>query len=78
MKAQKLYTIYDKYSNTVVYQYRNHTYDVEYPKATDYCVSEPAVQHKNAQALIDSKIDTVSDNESNPVDIDEIFEILGW
>ena len=57
MKPEKLYTIHNKYSDTVVYTYRGHTYDVEYAKSYNYCVTDAKTQHQNAQARIDEMIE---------------------
>ena len=56
-KAKKLYTIYGKYSNTVVYEYRGRQYDVEYNNSWIYGNgNNPKQQHIDAQAKIDEEI----------------------
>lgn len=58
MKAKKVFTIYGKYSDTVTYEYRGKTYDVEYAKDWTYGNGgNPARQHREAQARIDAEIE---------------------
>lgn len=60
MKAKKLFTTYGRYSNTVTYEYRGKTYDVEYSNDWTYCTSPARVQHQDAQARIDAEIEAAS------------------
>ena len=48
-KAKKLETYYDKWSNTVVYEYRGCKYEVEYSNSYQYCCTPAWYQHKLAQ-----------------------------
>ena len=61
-KAKKISTIYDKYVNSVEYEYRGKTYWVQYPNDRSYCITPPHIQHKQEQAEIDKRIE----NESKP------------
>ena len=45
------------YSTFVEYEYRGHTYEVEYANDWSYCVTPAWVQHKEAQEYIDMMID---------------------
>lgn len=62
-KAVKKDTYYGKYSNTVVYEYRGRTYEVEYATCFTYCVTPAHIQHKDAQA----KIDAIIEKEQNGI-----------
>lgn len=82
-RAKKVETFRDKYSNTVVYEYRGHTYDVEYATCQSYCVTNPKRQHEDAQRKIDELIEQEKNMKENadkmkPIDMDEIFSLLGW
>lgn len=56
-RAKKLFTIYEKYSNTVIYEYRGKKYEVEYNKSWIYGNGDnPKQQHIDAQAKIDEEI----------------------
>jgi len=78
-KAKKIFTMYDKYSNTVTYEYRGHQYDVEYPTCNSYCCTSPKIQHENAQYKIDKMIENEGKNEeTKSFDLDEIWSLLGW
>lgn len=78
-KAKKLETFYGKYSNTVVYEYRGRTYEVEYANGWNYCCTPASVQHRDAQEKIDNALDNRKDEgAANPFDIDEVWNILGW
>ena len=56
-KAKKIEAFYDKYSTTVVYEYRGHRYEVTYSNCWTYCTTPAWVQHRDAQAEIDDMID---------------------
>ncbi len=80
-KANKTETFYEKYSNIVVYEYRGYKYEVEYAKDMSYCVTSPKVQHENKQAEIDRMIEKKNKGnlkDANPIDWDEIYNMLGW
>ena len=78
-KAKKLFTEYGKHSNIVTYEYRGRTYDVEYAKDWMYCATPAHIQHKDKQDQIDAEIEAESKpHNGNPVDWNEIFELLGW
>ena len=82
-RAKKIETFYGKYSNTVVYEYRGHTYDVEYAACTSYCATSPKIQHEDAQHKIDKMIEQDEYMKKHPeefksFDMDEIFNLLGW
>lgn len=46
-----------QYSTFVEYEYRGHTYVVEYANDWTYCVISPKAQHESAQATIDKIIE---------------------
>ena len=80
MKAKYLGKYYGSgYNKNFVYleyEYRGMTYTVYQNRAKG---NEPiAWQHKTEQARIDSILDAPKQTKGKPVDIDEIFEILGW
>lgn len=56
-KAKKIETYYDKWSNTVVYEYRGCNYEVEYSNSYQYCCTPAWYQHKAAQEKIDEALD---------------------
>lgn len=78
MKAKKLHTIYDKYSNHVFYEYKGHKYEVEYPNSFTYCCTSPRVQHENAQSRIDMIIESESksNHDQTLIDWDEIWNMF--
>lgn len=76
-QAKKVFTMYGKYSNTVIYEYRGIKYDVEYAKDLSYCVTSPKVQHQDAQERIDRELDAPK-TKGKPVDLDEIWNMMGW
>ena len=89
MNAKKLHTYYDKYSNTVEYEYRGHIYEVEYSHCESYLVSPAWVQHKNAQEKIDQMLDKpktraeISEISGEPLkpfeeELNEIWKMLDW
>lgn len=51
------FVIYGKYQNIVEYEYRGEKYEVEYANGSNYWVTSPRVQHQNAQAEIDERLD---------------------
>ena len=77
-KAKKLYSIYGKYSDIVVYEYRGREYEVEYAKDNSYCCSSPWVQHRNEQSKIDEVLDNPKPNSGESFDFDEVWKMLGW
>ena len=64
-KPKKLFTMRDKYSSTVTYEYRGCTYEVTYSNCWTYCTTPAWIQHKDAQEKIDKALD-------NPVDEKEL------
>lgn len=78
-KAKKTgFTMYGTYSDIVEYEYRGRTYEVEYAKGFNYCCTPAYVQHKDAQAKIDDELDNPKPKTGKPVNMDEIYEMLGW
>ena len=82
-KAKKLETYYDKWSNTVVYEYRGCKYEVEYSNSYQYCYTPAWVQHKDAQEKIDEMIDHPKPEveHTGPTvqeALDEFFDSMGW
>jgi hypothetical protein len=47
----------EKYQTFVEYEYRGEKYEVEFANAMNYLVTSPKVQHENAQAEIDERLD---------------------
>lgn len=79
MKAKKLFTTYGQYSNVVTYEYRGKQYDVEYARDWTFCTTPAKLQHQYAQEKIDAEIEREAKNKGDdPVDLDEIWELLGW
>ena len=81
MKAKKLFTTYEKYSNIVTYEYRGRQYDVEYARDWTFCVTPAKIQHEDAQRRIDKEIEQESkqrDEKPNPPDWDTIWKMLDW
>lgn len=89
MKAKKIETFYDKYFNTVVYEYRGHKYEVTYAKSWNCSVTPAHIQHKDAQAKIDEMLDNpkketgyseISGEPIEPIEkqLDDIFKMFGW
>lgn len=45
----------------------------------NYCCSPAWVQHRDAQEKIDQELDNHKDKgEAKPVDLDEIWNLMGW
>lgn len=63
MKKAKLtgYKEYGKYTTNVEYEYRGHTYFVEFANDWSYCITKPHIQHEDAQRYIDKMIENKSD-----------------
>lgn len=77
MKAKKTgYVEYGKYSNTVEYEYKGHKYDVVFARDCSYCCTPAHIQHRDAQERIDKMLE--SKNEEKPIDMNEIWELMGW
>lgn len=69
-------TGYDRHMVYLEYEYRGHTYTVYENRAKG---NEPlAWQHKNEQARIDAILDMPQQKNGKPIDMDEIYEMLGW
>lgn len=68
---------YDKDFVFLEYEYRGRQYEVYENRAKG---NEPlSWQHKNAQARIDRQIELEKNQiQGEPIDMDEIFELLGW
>lgn len=66
---------YDKYSTMVEYEYRGHKYDVTYSNAMDYVITNPKIQHLDAQKRIDNIIDNKNTNkeEHSQIGLDMFF-----
>ena len=80
-KPKKVESFRDKYSSTVVYEYRGHTYEVTYSNCWTYCCTPAWIQHRDEQARIDAIIDNPKqeiEQEIKSFDLDEIWEMLGW
>ncbi len=76
MKAKKLETYYDKWSNTVVYEYRGRKYEVEYSNSYQYCCTPAWYQHKIAQEKIDNALDNPP--APQPEKTETVQEALDW
>lgn len=78
----KIETYYDKYFNTVVYRYRGKTYEVEYARSNQCCVTPAHIQHRDAQDKIDQEIDNpkvkTGNEKSFTEQLDELWELMGW
>ena len=77
MKAQKTgFVFYGTHSNEVEYEYRGHKYFVEYPTGMSYWCTSPKVQHETEQKKIDRMIEDENKPKGEPIDWDEIFNML--
>lgn len=78
-KAKKLETYYDKYYTTIVYEYRGHNYEVTYGNGSGVCCTPAWIQHRDEQEKIDRIIDNPEpQKETEPINLDEIWEVMGW
>ena len=77
MKAKKIATFRDKWFTTIEYEYRGHRYDVEYPNGNQVCCTPAHIQHRDAQDRIDKLIEAPA-GQREPIDLDEIWEMMGW
>ena len=78
-KPMKIDTFRDKYFNTVIYEYRGMTYEVEYANGMNCCCTPAYIQHRDAQAKIDASIENQKPKqEAQPFDFDQIWEMLEW
>ncbi len=78
-EAKKLETFRDKYFTTIVYEYRGMKYEVTYSNGWQVCCTPAWVQHRDAQAEIDEMIDNPKKvQETSPISMDEIWEMMGW
>ena len=75
-KAKKVATYRDRYFTVITYSYRGKEYDVTYPNDWSVLTSVARVQHEDAQAKIDKELDNPVQGE--PIDLDEIWEMMGW
>ena len=79
VQAKKIETFRDKYFTAIVYEYRGCQYEVEYANSHQVCCSPAWVQHRDAQAEIDKKLDnSKAEIETEKIDLDEIWNIMGW
>ena len=76
-KAKKIETFRDKYFTTIIYEYRGFKYEVTYSNGWQVCSTPAWVQHRDAQAKIDKMIENPG-TEHTAVDLDEIWELMGW
>jgi len=51
------------YSTFVEYEYKGHTYEVEFSNCMNYLCPSPAVQHRNAQDAIDEMIEASANSK---------------
>lgn len=56
-KAKMVSKLRGKYATNIEYEYRGHTYWVEYANAMDYCITAPRIQHQIEQEKIDKRIE---------------------
>jgi hypothetical protein len=76
-KAAKVETYRDKYFTTITYEYRGRKYDVTYPNGPAICATSAKIQHEDAQRKIDKDLDNPKP-EGEPIDLDEIWNLMGW
>ena len=80
--AKAIEKYYDKYFTTIVYEYRDHRYEVTYPNGSQVCCSPAWVQHRDEQAKIDDMIDNPKPTEKEQMSmkerLEEIWDIMGW
>lgn len=78
-QARKVETYRDKYFTTIVYEYRGHQYEVTYANGHQVCCSPAWIQHRDAQADIDKMLDNPKvETEAEQIDLDEIWDLMGW
>lgn len=82
-KPKKVESFRDKYSSTVVYEYRGHTYEVTYSNCWTYCCTPAWIQHRDEQEKIDKAIENElnhkKENEKPFMEqLDEVYEMMGW
>lgn len=65
MKPKKKAVYRDKYFTHIEYEYRGHTYEVEYANGINICCTPAYIQHREAQADIDKAIE--SGNADKPL-----------
>ena len=73
-KATGFKTYNRQYSTNVEYEYRGHTYEVEYANDWSYCVTPAKVQHEEAQEYIDNLIDNPKKDEPKEVRYEDTAE----
>ena len=79
MKSRKVEIFRDKYFTTIVYEYRGIKYEVLYSNGWQVCASPAWVQHRDAKAEIDEMLDNPKKlEETSPICLDEIWEMMGW
>jgi hypothetical protein len=77
-KAKKIETFRDKWFTTVVYEYRGEQYEVTYANGSQVCCTPAWVQHRDAQEKIDDMLDNPKTEPDGEINLDEIWEIMGW
>jgi hypothetical protein len=78
-QARKIETFRDKYFTTIVYEYRGCRYEVEYANGHQICCSPAWVQHRDEQEKIDKMLSNPkTETKAEQIDLDEIWEMLGW
>lgn len=82
MKATRIFTMGNEYYRESEFEYRGHTYTVEYSSSYSAFKKKPAyLQHKENQERIDRLIENpikVEEPKVATFNIDEIFELLDW
>ena len=80
MKAKKLEVYRDKYFTCIVYEYRGHTYEVEYANGWQVCCTPAWIQHRDKQAEIDEMLDNPKPEIVQDInqELDEIWNMFEW
>lgn len=83
-KPIKIKTYRDKHFTAIVYEYRGHKYEVTYPNGWTVCCTPAWIQHRYEQEKIDKMIEGTDkkvlegSTGDMKVDLDEIWEMMGW
>lgn len=80
-KAVKKEVYRDKYFTTIVYEYRDHEYEVTYANGWQVCSTPAHIQHRSEQEKIDKLIDnpipeSKYTHEEFLKDLDDFFNSL--
>ena len=59
---------YDKHTTHIVYEYKNHKYEVEYANDVTYCITPAYIQHKDAQSKIDKMIEQENKKKTHKIE----------